>query len=72
MTGPLVPPGVPQGLTTGQVARIVRMEERTVRTWAENGTMPFLWIGGRRYMTAWELARWLAVRGWRGDWEAVI
>ncbi|MEF2278782.1 helix-turn-helix domain-containing protein [Deinococcus sp. YIM 134068] len=72
MTRPSVPPGVPQGLTTGQVAQVIRMSERTVRTWAEQGTLPFDRIGGRRYMLAGKLARWLDERGWEGDWEAVL
>ena len=67
-----LPDGVPQGLTVGQVARVLRMNERTVRSWAERDTLPFQLIGGKRYLLAAHLAEWARGMGWVLFWEEVL
>lgn len=61
-----------RGLTVGQVARVLRMNERTVRSWAERGTLDFQLIGGKRYLLTVHLVAWARSRGWVLFWEEVL
>ncbi|MGX9688681.1 helix-turn-helix domain-containing protein [Deinococcus wulumuqiensis] len=61
-----------RGLTVGQVARVLRMNERTVRSWAERGTLDFQLIGGKRYLLTVHLVEWARSRGWVLFWEEVL
>lgn len=63
-----VPEGVPQALTTGETAKVLRMNERTIRSWAESGTLPFQMVGGRRYITSLRLLEWANCLGWEVHW----
>ena len=69
-----VPPGVPSLLTSGQVAAALNLPERRVRTWLENGRLPF-WqdsVNSWRWIRAADLLRFAHERGLPCDWEAVI
>ena len=72
MTPPTVPDGVPQLLTSGEVARVIRLSERRVRYWLDCGVIPWQWIGGQRYVRDVDLIQWATPRGLSLDWPAVI
>lgn len=72
MTAPSVPAGVPQLLTSGEVARVIRLSERRVRYWLDRHVIPCHWIGGQRYVKDADLIAWASLRGLNLDWVAVI
>ena len=70
-----VPEGIPQGLTTGQVARALKLKEETVKTALSAGALPSWQIvegRGWRYVTPHALARYAQARGLSVDWDALV
>lgn len=62
----------PQLLTSGEVARVVRLSERRIRYWFDRGVIPSQWIGGQRYVRDTDLITWATLTGLDLDWPAVI
>ncbi|KEF35754.1 hypothetical protein RDMS_00220 [Deinococcus sp. RL] len=62
----------PQLLTSGEVARVIRLSERRVRYWLDRDLIPWQRIGGQRYVRDVDLIQWANVRGLSLDWPAVI
>lgn len=63
---PALPPGVPPLLTPAEVARINRVDPKTVTRWANEERIEFVRIGNglhRRYPAV-QFAALLAVTGW--------
>ncbi len=68
------PPGVPSLLTSGQVAAVLNVPDRRVRTWLDNGTLPF-WqdnMSAWRWIRSADLLQFAAERGLTLDWEAAL
>ncbi len=73
MTG--LPDGLPGYLTAGQVARALRLSERTVRHHLDHGNLPFIQIAGRsgwRVVPAADLAAFAAKHGLPLDWASAL
>lgn len=66
MTASALPPGTPAVLTPGEVARLYRVDIKTVGKWADSGKITAIRAGARghrRYPAA-QFADILAVTGW--------
>ena len=65
MSAPELPPGTPAILTAGEVARIHRVDPKTVTKWAADEKVASIVMPGgpRRYPAA-QFAEMLAVTGW--------
>jgi excisionase family DNA binding protein len=70
-----LPEGIPQGLTTGEVARALHLKEETVKRALTSGALPSWRIvegRGWRYVTPEALASYAAARGLSVDWEELL
>lgn len=70
-----VPDGIPQGLTVGQVARVLRLREETIKGALTSGALPSWQVTegrGWRYVTPDAVAAFAVARGLALDWEAVV
>lgn len=72
MTGAAVPPGVPQLLKSGEVARVIGERERRVRYLMTIDELPHLWQGGQRRVRAVDLIEWAERHKLTLDWLSVI
>lgn len=66
-----IPEGVPQGLTVGQVARVLNLHDSTIKHALKSGALQSWRIVGHsgwRYVRPEELARFAGVRGLIVDW----
>lgn len=67
-----VPAGIPQLLSTGEVAKAFNRLPRRAKYMLERDFLPFVWEGGRRKVRAADLAEYAERLGIPLDWEAVI
>lgn len=69
------PAGVPQGLTSGQVARALNLKEETVKRALAAGVLPsWQLVEGRgwRYVRPADLATFAEVRGLTVEWSLLV
>lgn len=70
-----VPAGVPSLLTLGQTARVLNLEERTLKGWLDRGTLPYFQPSGphgKRLISPTTLAGFAARNGLTLDWEKAL
>lgn len=68
------PPGVPQILSLGDVAKVLNLPDRRVRHWAEKGALAFFQDGlnGWRWVRTTDLIDFASERGLALEWEGVL
>lgn len=71
----MVPEGIPQGLTVGQVARVLRLREETIKGALTSGALPSWQVTegrGWRYVRPDDLAQFADLRGLVVTWDALL
>lgn len=69
-----LPDGIPQGLTVGEVARVLRLKDETVKRALTSGALRSWQIvegRGWRYVTPEAVASYAEARGLTVDWDAL-